>query len=416
MVHRVLKRKTSWAAWITLRSGLSSPERMVKFGFPVVLFFLYLTIYTGLADPNISIELVPVVAAGLEMPVYLTHAGDGSGRLFVVELSGRIRVIDSGDLLEQPFLTIQDSVKCCAEQGLFSVAFDPDYESNGEFYVNYTNRKGDSVIARYTTRDPSASVADPVKVTSILVIDQPYFNHNGGLLKFSPRDGYLYIGMGDGGGSGDPEERGQNMNTLLGKMLRIDVRGKTTYTIPASNPFAAQEGVRPEIWASGLRNPWRFSFDRLTGDLYLGDVGAVCYEEIDIEPAGDPGGRNYGWSRMEGFHAFNREEASLCAQPRVSPPGLTLPVYQYSHKWGTAITGGYVYRGREYPELHGVYFFGDFGSGRIWALLRGPGGKWHSVLLLDTDLEISSFGEDETGELYVLDIQGGVYRIAGVGE
>lgn len=393
-----------------------SPEWMVRFTSPVVLFFVYLAIYTGLAEPDILIDLEPAVTAGLEMPVYLTHAGDGSGRLFIVELPGRIRVVDNGELLEQPFLDIQDSVKCCSEQGLFSVAFDPDYKSNGEFYVNYTNRKGDTVIARYTARDPASATADPVKVTPILIIDQPYFNHNGGLLKFSPRDGYLYIGMGDGGGPGDPDGRGQAMHTLLGKMLRIDVRGRTTYSIPASNPYAGSGEARPEIWAFGLRNPWRFSFDRLTGDLYIGDVGAVCYEEINIEPAGDPGGRNYGWSRMEGFHAFNRTESGLCSQPRVSPTGLTLPVHQYTHRWGTAIAGGYVYRGSAFPELGGIYFYGDFGSGRIWALLRGPAGKWHSVPLQDTDLEISSFGEDEAGELYILDIKGGVYRIVGTGD
>lgn len=376
------------------------------------LIFVALITGRALAPPPFAIGLRPVVAAGLDRPVYLTHAGDGAGRLFVVELEGRIRVIKEGVLLPAPYLDITSKVSCCQEQGLFSIAFDPAYAANGTFYVNYIDKGGDIVIARYVVADPAAEVAEVVSVTPVLWIEKPYFNHNGGQLQFGPRDGYLYIGTGDGGGAGDPEDRGQNMDSLLGKILRLDVRGVPTYTIPASNPFVGVAGVRPEIWAAGLRNPWRFSFDRATGDLYIGDVGALCYEEINFEPAGaSAGGRNYGWRRMEGFHAFNRDEANLCSQPRITPPGLTLPIAQYRHGPGISVTGGYVYRGRAHPEFTGAYFYGDFGSGHIWALRRTSPATWGSFELLDTAYHISSFGEDEAGELYVLSYAGEVFQI-----
>jgi glucose/arabinose dehydrogenase len=346
------------------------------------------------------------------MPVYLTHAGDGSGRLFVVELEGRIRIVKAGALLPTPYLDISRLVTCCQEQGLFSIAFDPEFASNGTVYLNYTDKQWDTVVARYVLSDPSSDVAEVIRVSPVLTIEQPYFNHNGGQLQFGRRDDYLYIGTGDGGGIGDPENRGQSLDTLLGKLLRIDVRGVPTYTIPATNPFTRTVGARPEIWDYGLRNPWRFSFDRATGDLYIGDVGAVCYEEIDFEPAGSGGGRNYGWRRMEGLHAFNRDELDVCIQPKISPAGLTLPIVDYAHELGFAVTGGYVYRGKAQPWLNGVYFYADFGSGRLWSLRQAAPGVWSRAELLDTPHAISSFGEDEDGELYVLSFgDGQVFRL-----
>jgi glucose/arabinose dehydrogenase len=368
------------------------------------------------ASSPFAIALQPLLTSGLTRPVYVTHAGDGSGRLFVVELDGRIRVVRHGQLLSAPYLDITSQVKCCQEQGLFSAAFDPDYETSGTFYVNYTDKAGDTVVARYVVADPAADVAVPITVTTILWVDQPYFNHNGGQLQFGPTDHYLYVGMGDGGGPGDPDNRGQSLDTLLGKLLRIDVRGTLTYTVPASNPFTHTPGARPEIWAYGLRNPWRFSFDRANGDLYIADVGVTCHEEINYAPVGTPGGRNYGWRLMEGFHAFNRAEASVCNQPKIAWAGLTLPIAEYSHAWGLAVVGGYVYRGRGYPAMEGVYFYGDFGSGRIWALRQIRPGQWASDEMLDTSFVITSFGEDEAGELYVLDFSGGgLYRLVSNG-
>lgn len=387
-------------------------ERFKQLAAPLCIALLLLVVLRSRPLAALSIALEPIVTGGLDKPVYLTHAGDGSGRLFVVELEGRIRVIRDGQLLARPFLDIRSQVVCCQEQGLFSVAFDPDYEANGAFYANYTDRDGDTAIVRYQVADPSADVARLAAVSRVLTIEQPYFNHNGGQLQFGPRDGFLYVGMGDGGGPGDPHDFGQNADSLLGKMLRLDVRSSPTYAIPASNPFVGQPGYRPEIWALGLRNPWRFSFDRLTGELYIGDVGALCFEEIDFEPASSPGGRNYGWRRMEGFHAFNRQEAGLCNQPRITPAGLTLPVFEYAHEPGNAVTGGYVYRGRAYPALEGLYFFGDFGSGRLWILRQARPGRWESQEALDTGSLISSFGEDESGELYLVDFgAGSIFRI-----
>jgi glucose/arabinose dehydrogenase len=394
---------------------LSRFDRALGLSLSLVLSVLAVSLVASavVAGPPFNIELQTLVGSGLVKPVYLTHAGDGSGRLFVVELEGRIRVVKDGVLLPQPYLDISRRVNCCQEQGLFSVAFDPDYETNGAFYVNYINTGWDTVVARYVVADPAADVAEPISVTTVLSVDQPYFNHNGGQLQFGPNDGYLYIGMGDGGGPSDPENRGQALDTLLGKMLRLDVRGVTTYTIPPSNPFAHSSGApRPEIWAIGLRNPWRFAFDRATGDLYIGDVGNFCHERVIFEPAGSPGGLNYGWRRMEGFHLFDRDDARNCNQPRVAPPDLTLPVIEYPHSLGYAVTGGYVYRGQKYPWLTGVYFYSDFGSGRIWALRQIAPGVWSSRELRDTIYALASFGEDEAGELYVMDyVGGGVYQI-----
>lgn len=346
------------------------------------------------------------VFSGLSAPVQITHAGDGSGRLFLVEQSGRILIAKGGSIQPAPFLDIMSRVSCCSERGLFSVAFPPaSGASPDHFYVNYTDLSGNTVIARYrVTANPD--VADPTSEQVVLAIAQPYPNHNGGQLAFSPRDGYLYIGMGDGGSAGDPQNRGQDGTELLGKLLRIDVEtgNPTTYTIPAGNPFTQTIGYRGEIWALGLRNPWRFTFDRLTGDLYIGDVGQNQYEEVNFQAAASSGGENYGWRIMEGLHCY---DAATC-----QTAGLVLPVAEYDHALGCSITGGVVYRGAQFAPLRGIYLYGDYCSGRIWGLRRDAG-AWQSRQLAATALRIAAFGEDEAGEAYVADYATGtIHRVA----
>jgi glucose/arabinose dehydrogenase len=290
-----------------------------------------------------------------------------------------------------------------SEQGLLGLAFHPGYAQSGLFFVNYTDRAGDTVVSRFSLgADPAR--ADPASEVVLLALEQPAANHNGGHLAFGP-DGYVYIGTGDGGASGDRFGNGQNGATLLGAMLRLDVDGGEPYAVPPGNPFLDDPGVRDEIWAIGLRNPWRYSFDRLTGELYIADVGQNQYEEVNVQPAGSPGGENYGWPIMEASHCF--PESQTCSQE-----GLILPVVEYDHGQGCSVTGGYVYRGETFPSLRGIYLFGDYCSGRIWGLARSAGGTWQAAELAQTDLRISSFGEDEAGELYVLDMGNGVlYRI-----
>jgi uncharacterized protein (TIGR03437 family) len=349
------------------------------------------------------------IANNLDRPVSITHPGDGSGRLFIVEQRGRIFVHNGTSLLGTPFLDIDSLVSGGSERGLLGLAFHPDYEENGYFYVNYTDNNGDTVIARYeVSSDPN--VADESSERVLLRRAQPFTNHNAGELQFGP-DGYLYFGLGDGGGSGDPDNRGQTLTVLLGKMLRIDVDGDFPYAIPPSNPFAnsltvvAQQAARPEIWAYGLRNPWRFSFDRETGDLFIADVGQDKEEEVNFQPASSAGGQNYGWRRMEGTRCFNPD--SNC-----NDGSLTLPILTYSTgvAGDCSITGGYRYRGPQYPQLNGVYFYGDYCSGLIRAAVQ-QGANWTQADTLDTSFAISTFGEDENGELYVADHSGRVYRI-----
>ncbi len=346
---------------------------------------------------------------GLSSPVYLTHAGDGSDRLFVVEQRGTIRVYEQGALRAQPFLDIRDRVRFGGERGLLSVAFHPQYAENGRFFVNYTRQPdGATVVAEYRVSDhPNAAERGSERV--VLVIEQPFPNHNGGQLQFGP-DGKLYIGVGDGGAAGDPLGHGQNLNTLLGALLRIDVDGQEPYTLPMDNPFVGQVGARGEIWAYGLRNPWRFSFDRCTRRLLLADVGQDRWEEVDLIEKGG----NYGWNVMEGVHCFRPPTGCRTE-------GLELPIAEYDHSRGCSITGGYVYRGTRIPGLIGRYVFGDFCSGRIWALTplapdAWRADEWRMDELLDTPLNISSFGEDEAGELYVLDLNGAIYRFKTAGE
>jgi glucose/arabinose dehydrogenase len=358
---------------------------------------------------SISVRLEPVLD-NVEQPLFVTHAGDGSGRLFVLEKTGRIRVVQDGRLLEAPFLDISNKVSLASEQGLLGLAFTPDYATSGTFYINYTTEIGDTVIARYFVSADDPNRADPASELPILQLDQPARNHNGGMIAFGP-DGYLWIGMGDGGASGDRFGNGQNPQTLLGKMLRINVNSDPDepYTIPADNPWVAADwngqDVRNEIWAVGLRNPWRWSFDRQTNDLWIADVGQNMIEEINVVPsATNTGGLNFGWPIMEGKSCFQMDN---CDQT-----GLTLPVTDYRHEGNCSVTGGYVYRGQAHPAWNGVYFYGDYCSGRLWALAPDGSGGWTTVELAQQSVALSSFGEDEAGELYVTDLSGGVvYRM-----
>jgi glucose/arabinose dehydrogenase len=360
-----------------------------------------------LSRPDLSGKKVSLrtVASGLQQPLFAAHAGDGSGRLFVAEKAGVIRVLRDGLLLERPFLDLRDRVKSGgSEQGLLGLAFDPNYARSGLFWVNYTGADGETVLARFRV-SPEADLADPASEVVILTIDQPAANHNGGMIAFGP-DGMLYVGMGDGGASNDRFENGQNPDTLLGKMLRLEVTGDPgdRYSIPADNPWIRSDWkgreTRDEIWAVGLRNPWRFSFDRSTGDLWIADVGQNEYEEVNLVRAGTPGGLNFGWPITEGVHCFRQDSCDRA--------GLELPVHEYGHgENGCSVTGGYVYRGSAFPALAGAYLFGDYCSGRIWGLTEREGG-WEVVLLADTGLTVSSFGEDEAGELYVTDLSQGV--------
>ncbi len=346
--------------------------------------------------PQIELQQV---ATGFARPVYLTHAGDGSGRLFVVEQAGIIKTIRNGQTLATPFLDIRDRVESGGEKGLLSVAFHPNYKENGRFFVNYTARKNGvlkSVIAEYKVSS-NPDVADRTE-RAILEVEQPFANHNGGLNKFGP-DGFLYIGLGDGGAAGDPLNNAQSLDTLLGKILRIDIE-KEPYAIPQDNPFVGKANAQGEIWAYGLRNPWRFSFDRCTGRLFAGDVGQNRIEEIDLIEKG----KNYGWRIMEGSQCF--DPPTLC-----NIQGLELPIAEYDHSLGCSVTGGYVYRGTQYPALIGHYLFGDYCSGRIWSLVQERTGRWTMRQLIDSPLSISSFGEDEQGELYIVHYGGAIYRV-----
>lgn len=365
-------------------------------------------------DPDVTRVAVRQVLSGLDDPVWVTHAGDGSQRLFIVEKPGLIRILAGGELLPQPFLDITDRVRSSgSEQGLLGLAFPPNFGETGYFFVNYTARDGRTVVSRFqVSSDPNR--ADAASEFSILEIAQPAPNHNGGMLAFGP-DGYLWIGTGDGGAANDRFGNGQNPATLLGKMLRLDVTSDPAqpYVVPADNPWVTSgwngQDVRDEVWAIGLRNPWRYSFDRHSGDLWIADVGQNTYEEVNYIPAeqkGYPnGGLNFGWPIMEGTHCFP-------ATADCNRAGLVIPVTEYSHReGGCSVTGGYVYRGTQFPALDGVYFFGDYCSGFIWALHAGEDGSWQRDQVLQSGLAISSFGEDEAGELYVTDLSGGLYRL-----
>jgi len=368
-------------------------------------------------DPATTQLGIEAVVTGLSLPVFATHANDGSNRLFIVEKAGTIRILQDGALLTTPFLDITDRVGSSAnEQGLLGLAFAPDYGESGHFWVNFTDRQGDTVIARFTvTEDPDT--ADPNSYHPVLQLDQPAPNHNGGMIAFGD-DGMLWIGTGDGGAAGDRFNNGQNPNTLLGKMLRLDVTSdpEGDYIIPADNPWVNADWngqtVRDEIWAVGLRNPWRYSFDRVTGDLWVADVGQNIWEEVNYTPAqsltGTDGGFNFGWPIMEGTHCYATQN---CDQT-----GLLLPVAEYDHSGHCSITGGYVYRGAAYPQLYGVYLYGDYCSGRVWALSPDGNGGWQNPVAFDSSFVLSSFAEDEAGELYLLDYNGSLNRLVVAGQ
>jgi len=357
--------------------------------------------------PSFFVEKLPdpstaqwsLVVSDLEKPVDLQNAGDD--RLFVVEQSGVIRVLEAGELLTEPFLDLRDFVNASGnEQGLLGLAFHPNYAENGQFFVNYTDTRGNTVVARFSV-SPDPNLADLNSLRVIIRFDQPYANHNGGGIAFGP-DGYLYTATGDGGSSGDPQGNSQKLDSYLGKILRIDIDTADPYAIPPDNPFVDGTGL-PEIWSYGLRNPWRFAFDPLTGDLYIADVGQSAWEEVNFQLAGAQGGINYGWNIREGAHTF----AGGITE------GLTDPVAEYGHNLGISVTGGPVVRDPSLPDWQGVYLYGDYDTGLIWGLLHDGQGNWQNEVLFDTDYMISSFGMDVDGRAYLIDhAAGAIYRLA----
>lgn len=345
------------------------------------------------------------IASGLDRPLYLTNAGDGTDRLFVLEQTGKVWIFDEGEPLADPFLDVSEFISPSAdrpysEQGLLGLAFHPEYVDKGTFFINYTNRGGDTVVARYQVSLSNPNIADAGSGEIIFELAQPYANHNGGHIDFGP-DGYLYISLGDGGSANDPLGAGQNRKLPLGSVLRIDVDAGLPYAIPEDNPFVDDSLALDEIWAYGLRNVWRFSFDRATGDMYLADVGQNLWEEINFQPADSAGGENYGWNVWEGTHRFAGGSA----------PDHVPPIFEYPHARGCSVTGGYVYRGSAIPQLEAVYLFADYCTGRIWASYRDASFAWQTVDFMSTEMAISSFGEDEKGEIYVIDYGGVLYRL-----
>lgn len=386
-------------------------SRLLRF---ILAGFFSFFFYPVFAAPPADLELALVTTVS-GSPLAVRHAGDGSGRIFIVKRKGVIDIYDGTQLLSTPFLDIHARVRSGGETGLLGLAFHPDFSANRYFYVNYTywNDSNDNFhtrISRFSVPAVTPNVADDASEHILLEIEQPYGNHNGGDMHFGV-DGYLYIGMGDGGDGRDPDDLARKTDNLLGKMLRIDVNGSSpgsaacgligNYGVPASNPFVANSGACPEIWSYGLRNPWRWSFDRSTHDLFIGDVGQGEWEEVDFQPASSQGGEYYGWSCMEGTHVMI---GSRCdATPRVAP------ILEYAHSSGScSITGGYRYRG-PILEMNGIYIYGDYCSGIIW-FAELQGGSWNASVWDNSGLSISSFGEDEAGNVYVVDLNGGIYR------
>jgi len=377
-----------------------------------ICFFSFVFAFGHLSSTSAHAVSLETVQTGFSEPVFVTFAPGDSTRLFVVEQGGRIKIIKDGSLLSEPFLDIDSIVLSGGERGLLGLAFHLNYQSNGRFFVNYTDNGGETHVSEYAvTSNPDSADAD--SRSDILFIDQTYANHNGGMIAFSPIDGYLYIGTGDGGSSGDPDNAGQTPTTLLGKMLRIDIDGGTPYAIPSDNPWASAVDTLPEIWSFGLRNPWRYSFDRETGDLYIGDVGQGVREEVSFEAAGGDGGINYGWRLKEGFECFS--PSTNCDTAGV----LTDPIFQYVHTFSSpgrcSITGGYVYRGCAIPELQGKYFFSDYCTGEVWSF-RYDGSNISDSVDHSPDLDIGdwtmfSFGEDYFGEMYLVAGYGTIFKM-----
>lgn len=350
------------------------------------------------------------IASGFDNALFVTNAGDGSGRLFVGEQTGFILIIlPDGDVLFDPFLDISEMLSNdvsqggYTERGLLGMAFHPQYRENGRVFISHTDAVGDSILAEYRVDSSDPNRLDPNSRREVLRIAQPYYDHNAGHIAFAP-DGTLFMSIGDGGSLGDaPGITSQDTMTLLGKLLRIDVDGGSPYAIPADNPFVGRDDALPEIFAYGLRNPWRFSFDRVTGDLYIGDVGQMDYEEVNFLPADHAGGANFGWWFYEASRPY-RDDAP-------PPDSLTMPIAEYPHLIGCSVTGGYVYRGAALSGMVGIYVFGDYCTGRTWSLLRDTGDRWRVQPFLDTGMQISSFGEDENGELLIVDYKGTIARL-----
>ncbi len=357
--------------------------------------------------PSADSYLWRLVADGFDNPVFVTYAGVDSTRLYVVEQTGLIWVVENGQTLPEPFLDISLDLpdKLFAggysEQGLLGLAFHPEFASSGFFFISYTDRSGDTVIARYRVDRRNRYRADPTTRTVILTVDQPFEDHNGGHITFGP-DGYLWIGLGDGGNVNEFNARSQQPDLLLGKLLRIDV-DQEPYGVPTDNLYAINSAFLPEIWALGLRNPWRFSFDRSTHDLFIGDVGQWEWEEVNYLPAGTQAGANFGWSTYEGMHL--RPDTPLLED------SVVFPILEYPHSQGCSVTGGYVYRGAAMPELNGYYFYGDYCIGRIWVAYRDGAGVWQTTEWMHTARQITSFGEDAEGELYLVDYKGDILRL-----
>lgn len=364
-------------------------------------------ITTREAAPDATQFVLETVMGGFNSPLYVTHAGDDSGRLFVLEQTGRVWIVQDDELLDTPFINLsgvasQDRLNGYSERGLLGLAFHPDYAENGQFYVNYTDGDGTTRIVNYSVSADDPNLADMESARELMNIAQPYPNHNGGHMAFGP-DGYLYISVGDGGSAGDPLEAGQNPSTLLGTILRINVDDFTegrAYAIPEDNPFFTNPEIAPEVWAYGLRNAWRFSFDRATGDLYIADVGQQQTEEVNFQPADSIGGENYGWDVFEGDAFYEGWQG-------IDPVETVMPIATYNHSVGCSITGGYVYRGELVEELTAAYLYSDYCSGRIWAAYRDATGTWNDGMIMSAGGGVSSFGEDEAGELYALDYNAG---------
>ena len=374
-----------------------------------ILFIIFNLLVLGALDAQLSIELIEH-RSGFNRPVDIDHAGDD--RLFVTEQNGKIKVIDaSGQLLATPLIDLGLGFFGGGnEQGLLSLAFHPDHTNNGYFFINYTDANGDTVVERYKVKADNPNEADLSSKSEIMKVTQPFNNHNGGDMNFGP-DGYLYIALGDGGSANDPQGNSQKRTTLLGKMLRIDINVESGYAIPPDNPFAMEDFTLDEIWALGLRNPWRFSFDQLTGDMWIGDVGQDEWEEIDYQPGSSTGGENYGWKCFEGNELFS--SADPCTG---NPEDYTAPLQQYESKSssdGCSVTGGYVYRGANYPDLYGHYIYADYCSGKFWSLSRNCDSSFVNQFLIQRrPFEYSGFGEDVDGELYVAALnEGKIYKI-----
>jgi glucose/arabinose dehydrogenase len=346
------------------------------------------------------------VASGLNFPVYLTAPPGDSARLFILEKGGAIRIVKGDTLEPTPFLDLTGKVSTGSEQGLLGLAFDPAYATNGRFIVHYTDTNGNTTISMFQVATDSPDRADPASERILLAVEQPFANHNGGQILFGP-DGMLYVGLGDGGSEGDPGGRGQGLTDLLGDILRLDVRSGTGYAIPADNPFVGRTDARPELWSVGLRNPWRFSFDAVTGDLYIADVGQDAWEEVDVVTTAQGAGRgaNFGWNITEGRHCTTDPSCDLSR--------FTLPLTEYSHQDGCSVTGGFVYRGAAIPALQGHYFYSDYCSGwvRSFRLQDGVAADEQQWPTLAPGGNVPSFGQDAAGELYIMNVEGRVFRV-----